>query len=133
MILLNKEIKSVINIDRDLVRTYKSSCDTYLVAIKRNLTKQLVDYRVYYKLQLLDNAFGKIINNLLNDTYDDIDLYEQDKHNFEVVVNDFEGYLADIISERLYNTTLSYLNRLGREMTKLYYIIENYCYVPEDE
>ena len=131
MILLNKEIVSVINIDKDLVVTYKTTCDRYLINIHRELTKQLVDYIVYYYFQEMENMFGKIIDNLLNGLYDDIDVYYADKEEFSKWVTTFVKSLEGAVFDTTYEKVINYTDRLDLEMNKMYYIIENVCYNAE--
>ena len=131
MILLNKEIVSVINIDKDLVVTYKTTCDRYLINIHRELTKQLVDYIVYYYFQEMENMFGKIIDNLLNGLYDDIDMYYADKEEFSKWVTTFVKSLEGAAFDTAYEKVIKYTDRLDLEMNKMYYIIENVCYNAE--
>ena len=131
MILLNKEIVSVINIDKDLVVTYKTTCDRYLINIHRELTKQLVDYIVYYYFQEMENVFGKIIDNLLNGLYDDIDMYYADKEEFSKWVTTFVKSLEGAVFDTAYEKIIKYTDRLDLEMNKMYYIIENVCYNAE--
>lgn len=131
MILLNKEIVSVINIDKDLVVTYKTTCDRYLINIHRELTKQLVDYIVYYYFQEMENMFGKIIDNLLNGLYDDIDMYYADKEEFSKWVTTFVKSLEGAVFDTAYEKVIKYTDRLDLEMNKMYYIIENVCYNAE--
>lgn len=131
MIFLNKEIKSVVFMDRDLVATYKRTCDRLFINIHRNLTKQLVDYLVYYHLQEMENAFGVIIDNLLNQTYEDINDYFHDKGDFSKMVNEFEKSLEGSLPDYVYDVVIRYIDRLKREMNKLYYVIENICYFAE--
>jgi hypothetical protein len=131
VILLNREIVSVINIDPDLVATYKRSCDRYLINIHRNLTRQLVDYVVYYHYQQMMNMFGEIINNLIDGLYEDIDDFYTDKEELAKRISVFRKSMEGTITDSVYETLVKFTDMFEREMNKLYYVIENVCYVAE--
>lgn len=58
-----------LKINPKLVEYYKNECDPYLVNLKRELTRSLVDYKLFQDLQEINNSYYKIISGLIDNTY----------------------------------------------------------------
>lgn len=58
-----------LKINPKLVEYYKDECDPYLVNLKRELTRSLVDYKLFQDLQEINNSYYKIISGLIDNTY----------------------------------------------------------------
>ena len=46
-----------LKINPKLVEYYKNECDPYLVNLKRELTRSLVDYKLFQDLQEINNSY----------------------------------------------------------------------------
>lgn len=133
MIYLNREIESAFKVDPDLVADYKVICDRYLVNIRRNLTKQLIFYKVYYDLQQVNNAYFLIIDKLLNGLYENIESLKKDNSDFVKCCNVFVKSSTTVVPENVMDLVDADIDRLKLAMNKLIYILENYCLQPEEK
>jgi hypothetical protein len=133
MIYLNREIKSAFNVDPDLVVDYKSVCDRYLVNIHRNLTKQLVFYKVYYDLQQVNNSYFAIIDKLMNDEYEFIEQLNKDYAKFVNSCTVFERNSRTIVPENVMELVEKDVEKLKLAVDKLLYIVKNLCLCPEEK
>jgi hypothetical protein len=132
MIYLNREPVSVFKIDPDLVVDYKVICDEILVNIRRNLSRQLIFYKVYYDLQQMYNGFFSIFDKLLNNLYEDSSVFNKDVSDFKGLCNVLLKNSENIIPENIHNLVDSDIKKLLLTIDKLVYIINNYCDFSED-
>ena len=132
MIYLNRESVSVFKIDPDLVVDYKVICDEILVNIRRNLSRQLIFYKVYYDLQQMYNGFFSIFDKLLNNLYEDSSVFNKDVSDFKGLCNVLLKNSENIIPENIHNLVDSDIKKLLLTIDKLVYIINNYCDFSED-
>ena len=131
MIYLNRDVKSIFNVDQDLLVDYKRICDRYLINIRRNLTKQLVFYKVYCDLQYVDNSFFVIIDKLLNDLYTGIDQLDKDYSVLIKYCNTFLKNSERIVPNNIHDLVEKDIKSLQLAMDKLIYILKNFC-ISED-
>lgn len=132
MIYLNREPVSVFKIDPDLVVDYKVICDEILVNIRRNLSRQLIFYKVYYDLQQLYNGFFSIFDKLLNNLYEDSSVFNKDVSDFKGLCDVLLKNSENIIPENIHDLVDSDIKKLLLTIDKLVYIINNYCDFSED-
>jgi hypothetical protein len=132
MIYLNREIESIFNVDQDLVIDYKRVCDRYLVNIRRNLSKQLVFYKVYYDLQQVNNSYFEIIDKLINELYEYVADLDKDYSVFIRNCNTFLKNSENIIPQNIHYLVDSDIKSIQLSLDKLIYIIKNFCDDSED-
>lgn len=132
MIFLGVKEEPVVSIDSDLVLNYKHEGDMCLVNIQHELTKQLISYKVYYHLQQVDNAFFKIIDNLLKDKYTDDKQIQDDYGDFVKMCNVFLKNCESIEYENVYKNVLVSIDNLKLNIQKLIYIVQNICSVRKE-
>lgn len=133
MIYLNREIKSAFNVDPDLVVDYKSVCDRYLVNIRRNLTKQLVFYKVYYDLQQVNNSYFAMIDKLMNEEYEFIEQLNKDYAKFVNCCTVFERNSRTIVPDNVMELVEKDVDKLKLAVDKLLYIVKNLCLCSEEK
>lgn len=128
MILLNRELHPIFNIDPDYIITYKKECDVHLGAMKHQLSRQLIDYKVYYYLQKLYNSFYKILKGLLEETYEDIKTWNEDKKDLELACKTFASSMKGSVPEKVQQRVINQLDMFQTEMNKLYNVLQTVCY-----
>lgn len=128
MIVLNRELHPIFNIDPDYVLTYKKECDVHLGAMKHQLSKQLIDYKVYYHLQKVYNDFYKIIKGLLEETYEDIKTWNEDKKNLELDLKTFVSSMKGPVPQKVQDRVLNHVDMFQTEMNKFYNVLQTICY-----
>lgn len=132
MIYLNREIKSVFQINQDLVVDYKRTCDRILVNIRRNLTRQLIFYKVYCDLQEVYNSYYVIIDKLINELYDSSEDMRKDYAVLTKCCKAFIRNATTIVPENIHEVVSDEIDQFLLAMDKLIYILENYCEITED-
>lgn len=128
MIVLNRELHPIFNIDPDYILTYKKECDVHLGAMKHQLSRQLIDYKVYFHLQKVYNAFYQIIKGLLEETYEDIKTWNEDKKNLELELKTFVSSMKGTVPEKVQDRVLKQVDMFQTEMNKFYNVLQTICY-----
>ena len=106
-------------INPKLVDYYKEQCDTYLVNLKRELTRSLVDYHLFQQLQDINNSFIIIIDKLLNKEYIATSQLLDDYKILTDVVNIFQKGCYPVINGDIYESIRYYSKLLLITMNKL--------------
>ena len=106
-------------INPKLVDYYKEQCDTYLVNLKRELTRSLVDYHLFQRLQDINNSFIIIIDKLLNKEYIATSQILDDYKILTDAVNVFQKGCYSVISGDIYESIRYYSKLLLITMNKL--------------
>lgn len=128
MIYLHKEERpSVVTINKDLVVDYKRQGDRLLVEIRRTLTKQLVFYKLYSDLQLVNNSFWVIIEKLLYDKYTDKYQVHKDESELNKNCNLFIRNMNNLVDTEVYEHIEECIDDIRLLIKKLVYIVENIC------
>lgn len=127
MILLNQEESTFFKIDKDLVKRYKREGDIYLIAIKHEMTKQLVSYKVYFDLQKINNMFYRIIKSLYRSEYYNLSQFENDYSEFEKRCKTYIKNCNGELPETVYDCVIKNINRLQLLMQKLKTICIDFC------
>lgn len=127
MIIIGYNEPSIFKINHDIVLEYKRICDTYLVNIRRNMTRQCVDFRLYGPMNKVFNSYGNIIESLLEDKYTDIREFEADYRRLEQSCNDYKKDSDIQLVGFVYDNICEELDMLVLAMNKLKYIIDNFC------
>ena len=124
MIFLQQNKEPEINVNRDLVLQYKARGDIYLVAIRTELTKQLVFYEVYDYWQDMCNAYYDVISLVLDPTSYDSKTMRDNMKKFSESIKSFlkriQGYVLDNVIDKLEK----YCSKLEYLLTKFNYIVE---------
>lgn len=128
MIFLNKEVASIFKVNPDLIATYKTQGDRYLVDIKRCLSKQLVYYILYTDLQKVNNFYFRIMDKLLKGEYTELYSLKEDYAAFQKVEKSFlkgcEGFIDTTVMESVKKD----IDSLDIIIQRFIYILENICY-----
>ena len=106
-------------INPKLVDYYKEQCDTYLVNLKRELTRSLVDYHLFQQLQDINNSFIIIIDKLLNKEYIATSQILDDYKILTDAVNIFQKGCYPVINGDIYESIRYYCKLLLITMNKL--------------
>lgn len=125
MIILEVEGEKSMSINTDMLNNYKKESDMYLINVKRELTKQLVDYRCFKKLQTVNNSFYVILKNLHERYYTNSNLLIKDK---EVLQKEIDLFLKSIkveVSNEKFNNINNSLGKLILVVTKLIKIADS--------
>ena len=125
MIILEVEGEKSMSINTDMLNNYKKESDMYLINVKRELTKQLVDYRCFKKLQTVNNSFYVILKNLHERHYTNSNLLIKDK---EVLQKEIDLFLKSIkveVSNEKFNNINNSLGKLILVVTKLIKIADS--------
>ena len=128
MIFLNQEIESIFTVSQDMVLGYKKTCDSYLVDIRRNMTKQLLDYRLYTPLKELYNAYGKLILDVANNKYCDMKDFDTDYKQLVTAEKAFTQDIKGRVSDDIYAKICEDVDFMHKNIDKLVYVLKNFCY-----
>jgi hypothetical protein len=111
-------------INKKLLYEYKGVGDSCLVNIKRELTRSLVDYRVFQQLQQLNNSFFVIIDYLDCDHYFKVAEVIQDKNTLVNTINVFLKPCKSYLSTSIYNSIFDSCQELVNTINKLIKIVQ---------
>ena len=93
-------------INPNLLQAYREQCDICLVNIKRELTRSLVDYKLFQELQQINNDFFVIIDYMECGHYTKLKEVYDDRHKLIADIESFtkkcKGYIADSIYEEIF-------------------------------
>lgn len=133
MIIIGAKEPSVFKINRDTVIDYKRTADSYLINIRRNMTRQLVDFRLYAPMNKLFNIYGKIISGFIDGTYTDVSQFTSDYSKFESACKEYTKAIEGKIHDKPFATICNEIEMLSLCLMKLKYIAENYCVQEDNE
>lgn len=108
-----------IKINTHMLDKYKDECDAYLINMKRELTRCLVDYHMFRELQSINNGFFKIINGLYNQKYTHISELIDDKHKLHNNCDVFIKHCKSILPKHIYDSIFNNCQKLNLNMIKL--------------
>lgn len=112
-------------INPKLLAHYKEECDIYLVDVKRQLTRSLVDYRIFQKLQDVYNYYYVIIRKLEEQEYTNINQMEDDKKYLRGLVVAFQKECKPAVSTSIYTDIMSNCNKVMLTLIKLIKIVKD--------
>lgn len=105
-------------INKKLLYEYKEVGDSCLVNIKRELTRSLVDYKVFQQLQQINNGFFVIVDYLDCEHYFKVAEVIQDKNRLVNTINEFlkpcKSYLALDIYESIFDSCQELINTINK-------------------
>ena len=107
-----------------LVEYYKEQCDIYLVNLKRELTRSLVDYKLFQYLQEVNNSFYIIVSKLLDEEYLSVSQLLDDSKLLTNVVNTFQKSCYPDIGGNIFDSIYQNCEYLLMTMNKLIQIIK---------
>lgn len=111
-------------INPNLLQAYREQCDICLVNIKRELTRSLVDYKIFQQLQQVNNDFFVIVDYMECEHYTSIDEVMKDKHTLVVDMEVFTKNCKNAIAEDIYNSIYENCVELSLIVNKLVQIIK---------
>lgn len=118
----NKDI-TPLKISDEILSKYKEESDIYLVDIRRELTRSLVDYRRFQELQKVNNDFFSIIHGLYEGEFTSVTQLNSDKSK---LVSDVETLLKSCkssISSDIYSSIRDSSRKLMLTINKLIQIV----------
>lgn len=107
-----------------LLSYYREECDVYLVDIKRQLTRSLVDYRVFQKLQDVYNYYYVIIRKLEEQEYTNLNEIADDKKILHALMTELQKECKPAVSTDIYDDVISNCNKVMLTLIKLIQIIK---------
>lgn len=111
-------------INPNLLQAYREQCDICLVNIKRELTRSLVDYKLFQQLQEINNDFFVIIDYMECEHYTTIKEVEDDKHKLVVDMQTFTKDCERSVSGDIYTSIYKECSELSLIINKLVQIIK---------
>lgn len=119
-----EEPNSYIYLNIDMLNRYKHEADVCLINAKRELTKQLVDYKIFNQLQKINNSFYCILNGLYKQKYYNGFQLISDKTKLEKNINQFLRNVVSELPEDKYSLIEDNLKTLKLIITKLLKIVD---------
>ena len=119
-----KNDDSPLVVNTNLLQSYREQCDIYLVNLKRELTRGLVDYKLFQQLQQINNDFYVIIDYMENEHYTYIKEVEDDKHKLVVDMQLFVKDCKHAVSGEIWNSLQENCADLSLAINKLVQIIK---------
>jgi len=111
-------------INPNLLQAYREQCDMCLVNIKRELTRSLVDYKLFQQLQQINNDFFVIIDYMECEHYTNIKEVEDDKHTLVVDMQTFTKDCKSAVSLDIYESICEECCEISLIINKLVQIIK---------
>ena len=111
-------------INKDLLSKYKEKGDICLVNIKRELTRSLVDYKLFQKLQQVNNDFFVIVDYLDSEHYTNLKEIIDDKTKLLNDINVFTRNCKSNVSPDIYENIFEDCNKLMITIHKLVEIVK---------
>lgn len=119
-----KDEETPLVINKELLQSYRERCDTYLVNIKRELTRSLVDYKLFQELQQVNNSFFVIIDYLDCDHYTHIKEVEDDRQRLISAINVFTKHCKVCVALDIFESIIHDCNYLMITIHKLIQILK---------
>lgn len=105
--IINQEKPAPLIINKDLLYKYKEETDICLVNIRGELTRSLVDYKIFQQLQQVNNYTFVIIDYLDSEHYTDLKTINDDKailsNNIDKLLNHCKNCVNGNIYDSIYN------------------------------
>ena len=111
-------------INKDLLSKYKEKGDICLVNIKRELTRSLVDYKLFQKLQQVNNDFFVIVDYLDSEHYTNLKEIIDDRTKLLNDINVFTRNCKSNVSPDIYENIFEDCNKLMITIHKLVEIVK---------
>lgn len=119
-----KESDQPLFINKELLYRYKDCLDTYLVNIKRELTRSLVDYKLFQELQQVNNSVFVIIDYLDAEHYTYVKEVIDDKKVLMNSINTFLKHCNGTITKDIYDSIYDNCDLLSLTVNKLVEIVK---------
>lgn len=119
-----KNDDSPLVVNPNLLQAYREQCDIYLVNLKRELTRGLVDYKLFQQLQQINNDFYVIIDYMENEHYTYIKEVEDDKHKLVVDMQLFVKDCKQAVSREIWDSLQENCVNISLSINKLVQIIK---------
>lgn len=111
-------------INKELLQLYRERCDTYLVNIKRQLSRNLVDYKLFQELQQVNNSFFVIIDYLDSEHYTTVKEVEDDRQLLVNNINIFTKHCKNCVPLDIFESIMDDCNILALTIHKLIQIVK---------
>lgn len=110
-------------INRNLLDRYKTEGDDYLISIYSQLSRSLVDYKLFQELQKVNNDYYVIVDGLQCEKYTQIKSLLDDKGKLLNSINIFTRHCKNSIDSDIYEALYSYCDKLMLMINKLIEIV----------
>ena len=114
---------SPLKINKELLFKFKEECDIQLSVLHRELTRALVDYKLFQQLQLINNDTFKIIDSLDNDEYTTLKEVNDDRTKLIADMDDFLSHCKHCVASNIYDPVYEHCNDLSLIIFKLVQIL----------
>ena len=121
--ITSQDDRTPLKINKQLLYEYKEECDTYLVNIKRELTRALVDYKLFQQLQQVNNSFFIIIDYLDTERYTVFKELKDHKVDLNNDINIFTKNCRGKIPNSIFRNIYYNLDKLMLTINKLIEIV----------
>ena len=121
---LHQEEETPLLINKKLLYEYKEVGDEFLINTKRELTRSLVDYKVFQQLQQINNSFFVIIDYLDCEHYTRVNDVIEDKNKLVNNINLFLRPCKTYLSRDIYDAIYDDLQGLTNTMNKLVAVVQ---------
>lgn len=108
----------------NLLQAYREQCDICLVNLKRELTRSLVDYKLFQELQQINNDFYVIIDYMECGHYTKMKEVYDDQHKLVVDMEIFTKNCKTNLITSIYEEILGNCREISLIMNKLVQIIK---------
>lgn len=108
-----------VKINMNLLAKYKEEGDNQLINIKRELTRSLVDYRLFQELKNINNSFFVIIRKLNTEEYTSTNDLIEDKRRLRIACEVFTKHCKSAVSIPIYENIFEHCQSLMYTMQKL--------------
>lgn len=125
MIKLYNQKDSPLRVNIDLVNEYKRQADTYLLDMRRELTRALVDYIAFRDLQLVNNSFFDIVDKLLNQEFTCLSELRDSNQKLVVTLETFLKVCKQSVEANIYTPINISARKFILTVHKLIQIIES--------
>lgn len=125
MIKLYNQKDSPLRVNIDLVNEYKHQADIYLLDMRRELTRALVDYIAFRDLQLVNNSFFDIVDKLLNQEFTCLSELRDSNQKLVVTLETFLKVCKQSVEVNIYTPINISARKFILTVHKLIQIIES--------
>ena len=116
----NKEIRYC---TENIIIKHKDAGDVCLVAMHSELSKSLINYKLFIYLQDLNNAYFNLLEKLYYHKYTYFSEAIKDKKEFNNVLNIFLRHCEDELALYIYSVIKTQCNKLSKNIANLFLIL----------
>lgn len=116
----NKEIRYC---TENIIIKHKDAGDVCLVAMHSELSKSLINYKLFIYLQDLNNAYFNLLEKLYYHKYTYFSEAKEDKKKFDETLNIFLTHCKDELALYIYNTVKYQCDKLIKNIANLFLVL----------